>query len=200
MVNKRRRKLTDKQQRFAEEYLVDLNVTQAAIRAGYTVRSAGQTGHKLMMNDQIAELIQAGRDRISTTVEVTQDAIANELRLLGFSNMLDYITIGANGDAYVDLSDLTRDQAAAIASVEVEDWIEGRNGEGRDVRKVRFKVADKRGALMELAKLLGFVKTRHEVTGKDGGPLLVGAVTETPDELRARAAQLAGATVVEDEA
>lgn len=196
----KQRELTDKQERFAEEYLVDLNVTAAAIRAGYTARSAGQTGHKLMKNDQIAALIQAGRERISTTVEVTQDAIAAELALLGFSNMLDYITIGKDGDAYVDLSNLTREQAAAIASVEVEDWVEGRNGDARDVRKVRFKIADKRGALMELAKLLGFVKTRHEVTGKDGGPLLVGPVTETPDELRARAAQLAGATVVEDEA
>lgn len=194
-----KRKLTAKQERFTDEYLVDLNVTQAAIRAGYSPRSAGQTGHHLMKNPQIQQRIQAGRNRIATTLEVTQETIAGELALLGFSNMLDYIRVGDDGDAYIDLTDLTRNQAAAINQIEVEDYVLGRGDDTRDVRRIRFKLTDKRGALVDLAKLLGFIKTRHEVTGKDGGPLLVGAVDETPEELRARAAELAGVTVVEDD-
>ena len=90
--------------------------------------------------------------------------------------------------------------AAAINEITVDDYVEGRGDEARDVKKIKFKLHDKRASIMDLAKLLGLVVTKHEVTGKDGGPLLVGPVHETPDQLRARAAELAGATIVEDEA
>lgn len=69
--------LTPKQQRFAEEYLVDLNATQAAIRAGYSKRSAGQQGEALLKKHEIQEKIQSGREKISQSTQITAEAVLN---------------------------------------------------------------------------------------------------------------------------
>jgi len=133
------RKLTDRQDRFVKEYLVDLNATKAAKRAGYSKRTAVQKA-------------QAERGK---RTEIEADAVVRELGKIGFANMLDYLTIGKDGDPYVDLSDLTREQAAAIGEVTVEDFTEGRGEDKRDVRRVKFKLSDKRGALVDLGRHLG---------------------------------------------
>lgn len=193
-------KMTPKMRLFVQHYLLDPNATAAALAAGYAPRAAAQTGHENLRKPQIREAIEAGQRKVSVKLEITQELLAQELAKLAMVNMEDFIRVGSDGDPYIDLSELTRDQAAAINEITVDDYVEGRGDEARDVKKVKFKLHDKRASIMDLAKLLGLVVTKHEVTGKDGGPLLVGPVTETPDELRARAAQLAGATIVEDEA
>lgn len=58
--------LNDKQRRFAEEYLVDMNATQAAIRAGYSAKTAGSQGHDLLKNPEIQQAIQEGREALSS--------------------------------------------------------------------------------------------------------------------------------------
>ena len=98
-------------------------------------------------------------------------ALPQMLALLGFANMEDYIRIGANGDPYIDLSELTREQAAAISEVAVDDYMDGRGKDAREVKKVRLKFHDKKGALVEIGKHLGMFIQRHEVSGKDGGPI-----------------------------
>ena len=62
----------------------------------------------------------------------------NELAKLGFSNMLDYIRVLPSDDPIADLSALTRDQAAALVEVTVEDFVDGRGDAARDVRRVKF--------------------------------------------------------------
>ena len=82
---------------------------------------------------------------------------------LGFANMLDYIRIDADGDAHVDLSNVDRDRAIGIAEVTVDDFKDGRGENSREVRRVKFRLADKRAALMDLAKLCGYVVDRRDV-------------------------------------
>jgi phage terminase small subunit len=88
----------------------------------------------------------------------TKEAVLGELMRLGFSNMLDYIAI-KDGHAQVDLDNLTRDQAAAIVEVTTSTRStkgRGEDGEGAATTvDVRFKLADKRQALVELGKHLG---------------------------------------------
>jgi phage terminase small subunit len=160
--------LTPKQRRFVQEYLIDLNGTQAAKRAGYSAKSASEIAHENLRKPQIALAID---EELAKNGGITRTRVVHELALIGFANMLDYITPQPDGTAYVDLSQLTRDQAAAIGEVTVEEYIEGRGEDARDVKRVKFKLSDKQGALEKLGKVLGMFRERHEVTGKDGAPL-----------------------------
>ena len=85
--------------------------------------------------------------------------------------MADYMKSSEDGDPHLDFSSLTREQAAALAEVTVDDFLDGRGEDAREVRRVKFKLADKRASLVDLAKLLGHMPKRHEITGKDGGPI-----------------------------
>ncbi len=80
--------------------------------------------------------------------------------MLAFSNMLDYMTVDDDGYGVVDLSKLTRDQAAAISEVVVDQYTEGKGKEARKVKRMRFKLTDKRGPLVDLGRHVGlFPKT-----------------------------------------
>lgn len=159
--------MTPKQQRFVDEYLLDLNATQAAIRAGYSANGADVQGHRLLGNAKIAEAIARAQQERSDRVGVTADRVLAELALIGFANMQDYMRAGPNGDPYLDFSGLTREQAAALAEVTVEDFTDGRGEDAREVRRVKFKLADKRAALVDIGKHLGMFVERREV-GKPG--------------------------------
>jgi hypothetical protein len=88
----------------------------------------------------------------------------DELARVAFANMLDYIKVTADGGVSVDLSQLERDTAAAILEVVVDTYVDGRGENAKEVKRVRFKLADKRAALVDLGKHLGlFVKPRGPV-------------------------------------
>jgi len=180
--------LTKKQRAFVEEYLVDLNATQAAIRAGYSAKSAAEIGYENLRKPQIVEAIAEAQKARSERTQITADMVVKELALLGFANMQDYVRITSDGEPYINLSDLTREQAAAISEVAVDDYTEGRGKNAREVRKVRVKFHDKRGALVDIGKHLGMFIERHEHTGKDGGPI----EHEVIHKLRTRLAAIRG--------
>jgi phage terminase small subunit len=167
--------LTIKRAMFVQEYLVDLNAAQAAIRAGYAVDSASAEGSRLLADVRVSAAIQkAMSDRAERTM-VTQDRVVAELAKLGFSNMLDYITVPSSGEPYVDLTAMTRDQAAALADFTVEE----QTTSGRDpvtTKRVKIKLADKRAALVDLGKHLNMFKERVEISGPDGGAVQLEAV------------------------
>lgn len=163
--------LTPKQERFVAEYLIDLNATQAAIRAGYSVKTAPEQASRLLMNVKVAEAVQMAMKAREQRTEITQDRVLKELAKLGFANMQDYMSVTQEGEPFADLSKLTRDQAAAITEFTVEDFTEGRGDDARDVRRVKFKLADKRAALVDIGKHLGMFKDKLELTGKDAGPI-----------------------------
>jgi phage terminase small subunit len=153
--------LTPKQRRFVEEYMIDLNATQAAIRAGYSADTARQMGSENLSKPDIeaaiAELVVARSER----TQIKADDVVKELAKIGFSNILNYMRIGENGDPYVDLRNLTADQAAALQDFHCEDYLEGRGEDARTVRKVRIKMHDKLRPLVELGKHLGMFKSQE---------------------------------------
>ena len=152
MTIKTSHQLTAKQRRFVAEYLIDLNATQAAIRAGYSKKTAEQGAAQLLRNIKVAAAIAAGQAKQEQRAEVAADDVIRELAKIGFANMLDYVRVTEEGDAVVDLSKLTREQAAAIGEVTVEDFKDGRGDDARDVRRVKFKLSDKRAALVDLGR------------------------------------------------
>jgi phage terminase small subunit len=163
--------LSPKQVRFIEEYLVDLNGKQAAIRAGYSAKTAETQASRLLRNAKVRAEFERRQAKLAEKLEITQERIIGELAKLGFANMLDYMRRGPDGDPYLDFSALSRDQAAALTEVTVEDFKDGRGEDARDVRRVKFKLADKRAALVDLGRHLGIFKDRVEHSGPDGKPI-----------------------------
>ncbi len=167
--------LTPKQEAFCLAY-VETNNASEAYRRVYDasrmkdgvirVKACEVLAHE-GVEARIAELRKGAMQRH----EVTVDRIVGEMAKLAFANMLDYIQIQADGTAYVDFSKLTREQAAAIGEIVTEEYTEGRGEDARPVKRVKFKLLDKRGALVDLGKHLGMFTDKHEITGKDGAPL-----------------------------
>lgn len=99
-------KLTAKQQRFCDEYLIDLNATQAAIRAGYSAKNADKIGSELLGKTRVAEFIEERKaDRVART-EITQDMVLRELANIAFSNAADYARV-IEKDAMVEVNGVT---------------------------------------------------------------------------------------------
>jgi phage terminase small subunit len=157
--------LTHKQSRFVEEFLIDLNATQAAIRAGYSKKTAQAIGAENLTKPLIQKALADARAKLRAQLQVEREDLIRELLKMGMSNALDYMRILPDGEPCVDFSRLTRDQAAAISEVTVEDYTDGRGEDAREVKRVRYKTADKRAALMDAAKLLGWSKDRIEHSG-----------------------------------
>lgn len=161
--------LTPRQQRFVEEYLIDANATQAAIRAGYSAKTANEQGARLLANVSVAEAIAAAQAARSTRTEITADRVLQELARIGFSDLRGAFT---ETGALKSLVTLTDDTAAAISSVKVVTRREPGGGEDAEVEYVtEIKLWDKNSALDKLAKHLGITPERHEVTGKNGAPI-----------------------------
>ena len=76
--------LPAKRQRFVEEYLIDLNATQAAIRAGYSAKTAGSIGEEILKKPEIQEAIQAAMKARSERTEITADRVLKELGRIAF--------------------------------------------------------------------------------------------------------------------
>lgn len=72
--------MTPRQQRFVDEYLLDLNATKAAIRAGYSARTAEQQGPRLLGNVEIAAAVQTAQQARSERLQITQDTVLSGLR------------------------------------------------------------------------------------------------------------------------
>ncbi|MCG4261358.1 terminase small subunit [Acetobacter senegalensis] len=149
--------LNDKQRRFVEEYLVDLNATQAAIRAGYSEKTASEQGARLLVNVKVADAISEAQSRRSKRTQITQDRVLQEFAKIGFSDIRSLFTEGGN---LRSLSDLDADAAAALSSVEVVTKNLG-DGEVEYVHKI--KLWDKVGSLTQIGRHLGMFVDKTEV-------------------------------------
>lgn len=143
-------KLTEKQKRFIEEYLIDLNATQAAIRAGYSPKTANEQGNRLLTNVSVRTHVDQAIAERSRRTGINQDRVIQELARIGFLNPDDVINFN---NATVD-SNASIDDLAAIQSVKVKSSY-SENGESIE-REVKFN--DKLKALELLGKHLGMFK------------------------------------------
>lgn len=176
------RPLSPNQQRFVDEYLVDLNATQAAIRAGYSAKTAEQQGPRLLGNAGVRAAIDARVAKRSERVEVKADDVLRELLRLGMSD-----PAGAFDDAgnLLPIRQMPLEVRRAIAGVEVR-----KDENGAVITKVKWW--DKTKGLDLLGRHLRLFVDRTEVTGSDGGPLAVtDAVTkEVLEHLKKLAAEV----------
>lgn len=149
------KKLTPKQQRFVSEYLVDLNATQAAIRAGYSKKTAGSVGHENLNKPEIAAAIAAGRQKATERAELSVSWVLDRLRTVSERCMQAEPVLDRKGERVM---------------VETPD--------GTEAAAFTFQAAPANRALELLGKHLGMFPDKVEHTGKDGGPLQVADVSE----------------------
>ena len=148
-------KLTEKQRRFVDEYLIDLNATQAAIRAGYSVKTAREQASQNLTKLNIQQAISEKMAERSKRTGVNQDRIVLELAKIAFVNAADVID---SDDATIKAR-ATADDTAAIQSVKVK-VIPTKEGEGVE-REIRLN--DKLKALELLGKHLGMWNDKLDV-------------------------------------
>ncbi len=150
--------LNEKQQRFVEEYLVDLNATQAAIRAGYSEKTARSQGQRMLTNVGIQKCLSDAQAARSARTMVTQDRVVQEIARLGLSDIRKLFDDAGRLRQPHEWDD---DTAAAVASIEVDQRKEpGENGDRYTVTKI--KAWDKNSALEKLMKHLGLYERDNE--------------------------------------
>lgn len=156
--------LTARQRRFVDEYLVDLNATQAAIRAGYSAKTARSVGSENLTKPDIASAIDARRAAITEKLEVSQESIVAELAKIGFADIRKLFTETGGLKRVEHLDD---DAAACLSSVEVVTRrVPGTDRDDPEYEHVsKVRMWDKRAALVDLGKHLGmFVeRVQHDV-------------------------------------
>ena len=154
--------LTDRERGFVESYLVDLNPTQAAIRAklGKTKKSSTEIASRMRKKPAVAAAIS---QLMGERTGVTGAGVVNEIARIAFSKMPDFARVEKGTLVITDTSELTEDQQAAIS--EISETV----GEGG--RTVRVKLHDKLSALDKLAKVLSLYREKVEVSGPNGGPV-----------------------------
>lgn len=169
--HKRMSKVRLRERIFARHYVATLNGTKSAIAAGYSEKGANVKGARLLAKDTVQAEIKRLSDLKLEELGVTSHRVLEELARMGFANMGDYIKTQADGSAYVDLSTLSREQAAAIQEITVDEYVEGKGEEAREVRKTKLKLAEKRGSLELLGNYLALFN--KQATGVNIGALHV---------------------------
>ena len=151
-------KLTEKQKAFCDEYLIDLNVTQAATRAGYSKKYAADKAYKLLDNPEIKEYIDKRiKDREKRT-EITQDIVLEELKRIALAKPTDFFEVEDMGQYkqvnIIPTKDIPDDKVGAIASIK-----QGANG-------IEVKLHDRLKALELIGRHLGMFNDKLEINGK----------------------------------
>ena len=143
----------------------------AYIAAGYKAAGAEANASRLIRNDKVAARIAELKAKAAEGAVATAREVLELLTKIGRANIQDYMRIGPNGDPVLDFANLTRDQAAALQEVTVETYMVGRGKNAREVKKVKFKLADKRAALVDLGRYHKLFTDKFEHGGTDGGPI-----------------------------
>lgn len=147
--------ITEKQKRFVEEYLIDLNATQAAIRAGYSPKTAQEQGSQ-NLSKLMVPIAKAKAER-SRRTGISQDRVIQELARIAFVNAADVI----NTDDASVVANAARDDLACIQMVKVKQM----SGDKGDMTEREVKLADKLKALELLGKHLGLFEQQTDTGG-----------------------------------
>jgi phage terminase small subunit len=168
------------QQRFVAAYIESGNATTAAIKAGYSKKTAHAQGSRLLKHAEVKRAIKKPLQKAFDSIELTADRVLKEIARLSFFDIRKLVD---NTGKPLPLHELDDDTAAAIVGLDVVNV----GNEDKGVAEIlKFKLADKKGALDLAARHLRLLTDKVEVTGKDGAPL----ESANPNELARRVAFL----------
>lgn len=151
--------LSDKQKLFCDEYLIDLNATQAAIRAGYSKKTAYSSGQRLLKDVEVQKWVQFRMEERGKRTEITQDRVLEEYAKLAYFDPQKLYDENGN---LLPVNKLDKDVAAALIGVDVTESII--DGNVVTLTK-KVKYSDKKGALDSLARHLGMFNDKLHHSG-----------------------------------
>ena len=155
-----------KQSAFCREYVLDYNGTQAAIRAGYSKKTANEQAAQLLAKLSTQKEIQWRESLLENKVIVTKDKILRELSLIGFANLADHVTIDDTTGCVqaIGIDSLPVGASRAVKKVKERRVIKS-TASGDEVLEstFEFELHDKQTALVNMGKELGMFREKHEV-------------------------------------
>lgn len=155
-------RLTKRQELFCREYILDMNGTQAAIRAGYKSDNAKVIASNLLTKPDVRAAVSRLSQQASERLDLTAERVLFELCCIAFANAQDFTRLGPDGEPELDMSKMSREQWAAIAEYN-EDATGGQNdGERRLIVRRKIKLNDKVAALGLLGKHFKLFTEKHE--------------------------------------
>lgn len=161
--------LTAKQQRFVAEYLVDLNATQAATRAGYSARNADKIGSQLLGKTRVSDAVAFAMKARESRTLITQDRVLQELGRIAFFDIRRLYTEDGNLKKPHELDD---EAAAVLAGIDTVTTSLGGDDDAVSLTTKKAKVFDKTAALTLAMRHLGMLKDKTEITGSGGAPFM----------------------------
>lgn len=168
--------LTARRQRFVEEYLIDLNGAHAAIRAGYSAKGAHIAGIRLLRDATVRAAIDARMRKTSKRLKLSREKVLRQLAGIAFSDIGDVLDFSGDQVHLRPAADIPRYARRAIASIKVKRYVEGKGEDARVCEIVEVRLWPKDAALEKLAKHLGLLVDRHEMTTTVGEPVVFRAV------------------------
>ncbi|VTS00552.1 terminase small subunit [Tuwongella immobilis] len=181
--------LTPKQERFCQEYIVDLNASAAARRAGYSHRTAGSIGEELLRKPEISARIRELKDEQARRTQITADQVLAELARIAY---LDPRKLFHPDGSLRSIQELDEDTARAIAAIDIEERLSGRDLVTRTIK--RIKLWNKVEALDRLARHFGLFTDRLELGGKLAVTTMVPLEEMTDEQLAEIASRGSGGT------
>lgn len=163
--------LNAKQRIFVSEYLKDKNATQAAIRAGYSKKTATKIGSENLLKPDIKAAIEKAIKKVTERAELKASDVLAEIRKLAF---VDLSKAYAADGSLLHPHDMPEDVRAALQSLETDEIFAGRGPSRKKVGETKkIKLTDKVRSLEMLAKHFKLLTDIVEHSGKDGGPVVV---------------------------
>lgn len=156
MAGRVKNKLTAKQKRFCEEYVIDLNGTQAAVRAGYSEKTAGVIADENLKKPYLKKIIADLKEKLRIKCGISAAEVIEELRKVGFSNVQDFID---TDNTIQDISKVEKQKAAAVAGIETS---ESTSKDGTVTVNTKFKLYNKVDALEKLGRHLGIFEKDNQ--------------------------------------
>ena len=148
--------LTEKQKRFVEEYLIDMNGARAARAAGYSESAARETASRLLKTPEVAQAIRKARESLSERTEITQDWVLQRWAAIAD---VDKRAFFDDAGRLRPVSEWTREMALAVDGLDVTET------EGEIAVKIsKLKLSSSKAALDSIARHLGMFKDKVEVS------------------------------------
>lgn len=154
--------LMSRHRAFVRHYVVHRKPMEACVAAGYKPSAVRRTAYDILKRDDVKAAIAEIEAEVQERTEVKLDEIVNELARIAFTGLGRFVSVGPDGDPFIDFSKVSQEDIDLLSEIQVDDVVEGRSEDKRTIRKIKIKPMDRLNALVTLGKHLGLMNKSEE--------------------------------------